>query len=118
MVVLIGQNDLAVSSAATIVAGIKSYCLARRAAGWNRILVCTLTSSTTDETKRVAVNSAISADQSFYDWIIDFGANPIIGAVNAYTNLTYFTADGMHPTDAGKVVMGNVAAPVIAAALT
>ncbi|WP_035347238.1 GDSL-type esterase/lipase family protein [Edaphobacter aggregans] len=43
------------------------------------------------------------------DGIIDFAANPLLGADGAYANTTYFNTDGTHPTTAGQQLLANAA---------
>jgi trimeric autotransporter adhesin len=43
------------------------------------------------------------------DSVIDFAANPLLGADGAYANTTYFNADGIHPTQAGQQLLANAA---------
>lgn len=39
--------------------------------------------------------------------VVDWAANPLLGADGASANLTYFQADGTHPTTAGQTLMAN-----------
>jgi hypothetical protein len=39
------------------------------------------------------------------DGVIDFAANPLMGADGATANGTYFQGDGVHPTQAGQALM-------------
>jgi lysophospholipase L1-like esterase len=41
------------------------------------------------------------------DGIVDFAANPLLGADGAYSNLTYFQADGTHPTSTGQGMLAT-----------
>ncbi len=43
------------------------------------------------------------------DGVIDFAANPLLGADGASTNATYFYADDIHPTAAGHVLLAQAA---------
>jgi lysophospholipase L1-like esterase len=118
--VLIGHNDLVAGgeSAATFVANLKTYCLARRAAGWNRIVLGTLLPSTVSgfNATRDAVNTLIRADTSFYDYLADYDTNPTIGADSAAANTTYYI-DGTHPTTAGYGLMAPITQAAVTAAL-
>lgn len=49
------------------------------------------------------------AKQSGADGVIDFAANPLLGADGAYANTTYFSGDGVHPTQAGQQLLANAA---------
>jgi lysophospholipase L1-like esterase len=39
------------------------------------------------------------------DGLVDFAANPILGADGAYANATYFNTDGTHPKDSGQDIL-------------
>ena len=110
-----GIDDMLLFSSppATIAAALKSYCQARKSAGWDKIVVCTLISNGTVDANRSTLNGLIRADPSYYDALIDFGANSTMGATGAYSNSTYFQNDGTHPTAAGEAIMASIAAPVI-----
>jgi hypothetical protein len=41
--------------------------------------------------------------------VIDFAANPLLGADNANTNATYFQVDHIHPTQAGQALLAAAA---------
>jgi hypothetical protein len=41
--------------------------------------------------------------------LIDFAANPLMGADGAYSNATYFNTDLVHPTNAGQVQLAIAA---------
>jgi hypothetical protein len=43
------------------------------------------------------------------DGVIDFAANPLLGADGAATNTTYFQGDQTHPTQAGQQLLANIA---------
>jgi len=43
------------------------------------------------------------------DGVIDFAANPLLGADGASTNATYFQADRTHPTAAGQLLLATAA---------
>jgi lysophospholipase L1-like esterase len=50
-----------------------------------------------------------SAKSAGADGVIDFAANPLLGADGANANATYFQADHIHPTQAGQQLLANVA---------
>lgn len=65
-----------------------------------------------------SIGHSLDADKDSYDtlivqqWqtmgadgVIDFAANPLIGADGAYSNSTYFQGNGVHPTQAGQNLM-------------
>jgi lysophospholipase L1-like esterase len=115
LVIMIGHNDLGSGvTPAQHVAALKTYCLARRAAGW-KVVVATITPTTLTggNTARNAANVLIRADASFYDALADTGNTATtIGADAAAANATYFY-DGIHPTQAGQALL----APIVAAAI-
>ncbi|MDE3104433.1 MAG: hypothetical protein KGK08_04590 [Acidobacteriota bacterium] len=43
------------------------------------------------------------------DGVIDFAANPLLGADGANTNTTYFQSDHTHPTAAGQLLLASAA---------
>jgi hypothetical protein len=43
------------------------------------------------------------------DAVIDFAANPLLGADGATGNTTYFQGDAIHPTQAGQQLLANAA---------
>jgi hypothetical protein len=99
---------------------IKTYCLARKAAGW-RVLVCTEIDAQdaarlADDwhaSKYQALNALLLADYTdFADGIADLGAN--VNLQDA-TNLTYYNADKVHLTAAGYTVVAGVVGAALAA---
>lgn len=109
-----GTNDLALTSNRTDVQAynnLKTYCQARKAAGWKVIIGTILprtptgASNTNYETYRLSVNTMIRnaflANEGWADAIADVGGDATIGATGAYSNTTYFATDGIHLKDAG-----------------
>jgi lysophospholipase L1-like esterase len=47
------------------------------------------------------------------DGIVDFAANPLLGADGAYSNATYFQADETHPTEVGHGLMASAFSNVL-----
>jgi lysophospholipase L1-like esterase len=102
-------------------AALKSFCTARKAAGWS-VLVCTAI-NTTDVTQAGidAANTLLRADfdaataqtrvfgphagVTWADYLVDMNAIPEMVNPN---DATYY-ADGTHPTEAGYTVMGTLA---------
>jgi hypothetical protein len=109
VVVWIGVNDSA-QTPQYIYDNIKTYCLARKAAGF-KVLVCTeidaqhAGSGNWHSTIYLALNVLLRADYSFADGLADLGAN--VNLQDA-TNLTYFNADKIHLTDAGYSVVAGI----------
>jgi hypothetical protein len=116
--VFIGANDLSNVSAATFVASLKTYCLARRATGWRIILATVLPQTTVGfNTVRNTANALIYGDTSFYDYLSDFAADPTVGPDAAASNTTYYNADGKHLVAAGHAILAPIVQASIAAAL-
>jgi hypothetical protein len=40
--------------------------------------------------------------------MFDVGADPTMGPIGAYANLTYYNADGLHPNDSGYAIIASV----------
>lgn len=97
-----------------VVAEMKAYCLARRAAGWDKIVLVNLLPRTTAgyNTNRAIYNAAVLADPSFYEQLADVAGDATIGEDADASNATYYS-DGVHPTTAGH----NIAGPIIGAAI-
>lgn len=105
--IFIGANDLTGGSisAATFVASLKSYCLARKATGW-KIVLCTLLPNVNSgfNTRRNAANTLIYADNSFYDALADFASDATMGVDAAASNATLYP-DGVHPSATGHALI-------------
>jgi lysophospholipase L1-like esterase len=115
---LLGANDIANGSdAPTYVAALKSYCLARKAAGWTIVLKTVLPRTTGGfNAVRNAANALIIADPSFYDFLVRLDLDTTIGQDSDAANLTYYV-DGVHPTAAGAAIIAADEEPVLMAAL-
>lgn len=115
LVVWAGVNSAAVG-AATIYSQLQTYIAARRAAGWNKIILCSeidaQSSMTWHNTVWPALNVLLAADHSFADGFIDLGGD---ARLQNALDTTYYLADKVHLTAAGYAVVGELAAPVIAA---
>lgn len=120
-----GTNDLAQGvSGATVYSRLETYCAARRAAGWDKIVVLTaLPRSNTGcdpdhETLRQAFNSLVRANYaSIADAIIDVAADGRIGDDGDELDTTYYDADKVHLNSTGQAVIAALAQPVIAGVL-
>jgi lysophospholipase L1-like esterase len=112
----VGANDQG-DGASPFVASVKAYCLARKAANPGlKIVLATLLPQTTSgfNTFRNTVNASLHADNSFYDALADFAANPTMGCDSCAANVTYFP-DGEHPSIAGHAILGPIAQAAIQA---
>jgi lysophospholipase L1-like esterase len=119
--VFIGTNDLYPPSGLSpedFLDDLKTYVAARRAAGWDKIIVATLLSNLFAgyNTKRNAANVLIRADDTFYDALADFAADPVMGPDNAYSNATLFL-DQIHPTTYGHTLLAPIARAAIESVL-
>lgn len=114
LVVLAGANDQS-EGAASFVASLKAYCLAQRAAGWNKIAVLTILPQTTSgfNAFRDAANALIVADTSFYDAIVRLDQDSVLGCDACAANTTYYNTDGIHPTTAGENLLAADVVPVL-----
>jgi lysophospholipase L1-like esterase len=110
----IGANDQG-DGAATFVANLKAYCLARKAASPGlKIVLATLLPQTTSgfNTFRDTVNASIHADNSYYDALADFAASSTMGCDSCAASTTYFL-DGEHPSPAGHAILAPIAQAAI-----
>lgn len=119
-----GTNDMAQSgrTPAQTYASLKTYCAARRAAGW-KVVVVTMISRTGNnpvggeslDTDKTAYNALIRSDPTIYDALADVAGNANLGADGAFSNTTYFQVDGVHPTQLSAT---TIIAPIIGAAIS
>lgn len=118
LVVMIGINNFRYSIGGTneaIYAALKSYCTARKAAGW-KTLVLTMTPQDGADTTRVDFwgdrdwyNNQIKTDLlTEIEGVIDITANPLIGLQGSEQNATYYKADKVHLTTAGNTVLADL----------
>lgn len=78
---------------------LKTYCLARRSAGWTVVISTILPNSSQVDfnAKRADVNAMILGDSSFYDALFDVGSDATF-ATDAAADDTDYYIDGIHPT--------------------
>ena len=114
--VFVGTNDVLTLGVNTYLANLASYCDARRSAGWTVVLCTLLPRNQTDfEAARIAANAEIRlwttsgsiVSGMHADYICDFGAETTMGDSSNVTNATYYS-DGLHPTDAGHILLESV----------
>jgi hypothetical protein len=101
------------------------YLDARRAAGWHVILCTVLPNASVNvgtptravvntELRLWAVNGS-TVPGKHADRIVDFAANPEMGDDADYSNTTYYS-DGLHPNNAGHIVLRRIFQPALDAA--
>lgn len=110
LTVWMGTNSYGLS-AQQLFDGIKQYCTdAKNSGRFNKVILCTEIDSTEPNrvangwrTKYIELNNLIKADNSFYDILVDLGAQT---ELQDGDNTTYFS-DTLHLTTAGYEVVGN-----------
>lgn len=120
----IGSNDVALGytggSQSAFLTQYAAYLDARRAAGWY-VVLCTLISrsdnpGTGNDAALATINTTLDTwgGGVHADAIADFSANAHFTAGSgAFSNTTYYQADGVHPTDTGQSVLEGILAPVV-----
>lgn len=109
-IVFAGTNDQGSQTSANTFLYLASEVQTLKKAGC-RVLVGTMISRNSFDAKKNTYNILIRSQLKAIgaDGIIDFAANPNMGADNAYSNSTYFQADGTHPTATGQAQLATVA---------
>ena len=109
--VWLGTNDLFNSvAAATVYAYLLQIWAYERSQG-KLVMAYTIMSRSNSGTPggfnaaRATLNALIRGDPSQYDYLVDVGANQIMGYNGAETNTTYFQSDLVHPTNAGQQII-------------
>lgn len=87
--------------------GIRSYCRKAKAAGFQTI-VSDMISRNGLDSGMLALNTLLTTQDTGCDLVLDLASNPLLGAVGAYANTTYFQGDGIHLTQSGQQ---NLVAP-------
>jgi len=88
-----GTNDGTTSTAGS---AMRQYCADRHALGW-KCIVASMLSRTASDTYKNSLNTWMRQNwSSFADAFADIGSDPVLGADNAFSNVTYFLADGIH----------------------
>jgi len=90
---------------------------AARTTGFQKILVATMLPrgdfTGAQEAERQAFNDLVRANwQTYADGLLDYAADPMMGAAGATSNLTLFS-DGVHPTEYGDSLLAAIDAPKI-----
>lgn len=121
MVIWLGTNDLWADSSAGALAlsRLKTRCQQARAAGFKVIVIPMMpradSGQTTYEIARVAFNSAVENDPSFYDARVSVADIPALFAPSAQENTTYFYADKIHLSSFGYRTIAGAVIPLISA---
>lgn len=113
--ILVGTNDMTNTPSApgTFTSALATYIAARKAAGWDKIVVGTIIarSEQADGGAQFNIDRA-TANATIRGWVgstidvcADYAANTLVGADGASNNTTYFMADKIHPIDAGHAQM-------------
>ncbi len=107
-----GTNDVGAysMSPALTVSSIASFTSKMKKAGC-LVFVGTMISRGPSDLQKDALDSLLlsSAEALGVDGVIDFAANPLLGADNAFTNGSYFQSDQIHPNAAGQQLLANAA---------
>ncbi|WP_158942067.1 SGNH/GDSL hydrolase family protein [Granulicella sp. S190] len=118
-IVFLGTNDLLnpLQSAASLAPNLAGEVQTLKSAGC-RVFVGTMLSRSGNDgaggsydAAKDAYDSLILTNGKAYgaDGVIDFAANPLLGADGATSNTTYFQSDAIHPTQAGQQLLANAA---------
>ncbi len=109
------------ASAATAFSSLTGWIQTMKQAGC-RVFVGTMISRTGNDFNSIAMDTDKNnydalilqqAKSAGADGVIDFAANPLLGANGAYSNATWFQSDGIHPTQAGQQLLANAASNVL-----
>jgi hypothetical protein len=97
-------------SPALTVSSVASFTAKMKKAGC-LVFVGTMISRGPSDLQKDALDALLlsSAEALGVDGVIDFAANPLLGADNAFTNSTYFQSDQIHPNAAGQQLLANAA---------
>lgn len=122
LVISLGTNDIAVgTSASAIYASLSSLVAKARTTGYSDVGVATILprANTTlagggsaQETVRLALNTLIRANTAGADFIIDVGADPVMGAYANVSDATLYVGS-LHPTARGQAYLARVYAAAI-----
>ncbi len=112
-----GDNDIAQGgTAAEAYAALRGYVARAHAQGWAVVVSTEMQRFDFPPAWRGeidAYNALLRADRAGADGLAEFGADPLMGGVEARADLARYTADGVHPTDGGYAVLARVAAAAL-----
>jgi lysophospholipase L1-like esterase len=115
-VAMAGGGDLAAGGdPQAVLDALRTYCAARRAAGFEVVVLTLLPRSDTVgfDAARAVYNDMLRAQwPAFADGLADVAADPRIGADGANLDPVYFL-DMVHPTSAGYAIMAAAVAPAL-----
>lgn len=120
LVVWAGINDLAGgATGADTYAVLAAYCTARKAEGW-QIILLTAISNVNDVTglpgfvtERLTLNALLRSNwATFVDYLLDGTLDSRLGATGAYADTTYFI-DGVHLTSVGQAIIMDRMLPML-----
>lgn len=120
LIVWAGINDITMDGASgqTVLDRLTTYCNSRRAAGWQKIITCTLTNqkyNLTYDANRLEFNTLLRTNwASISDSMIDLQAIDVLADPD---DTTYFNADKLHLSAAGYAAVGSAARSAIDALL-
>jgi lysophospholipase L1-like esterase len=99
----VGTNDVSTHgrSPKQALEGIRAYCRKAKAAGFQTI-VSDMISRTGNDTNMLALDALLTTQDTGCDLLLDLASNPLLGAVGANTNTTYYQSDNTHLTQAGQ----------------
>ena len=110
-IVFAGTNDLAANYGLSApMANLAAEVQTLKGAGC-RVFVGTMISRGGQDANKDAFDGAVLSGAKAYgaDGVIDFAANPLLGADGASANTAYFQSDQTHPTQAGQQLLANAA---------
>ena len=114
-VVFAGTNDVYNGFSATDTFGALASEIQTLKQGGCKVFVGTMISRPGVDAVKNTYDALIlgKAKQVGADAVVDFAANPLLGADGANTGTTYFTADHIHPTQAGQQLLANALSNVL-----
>jgi lysophospholipase L1-like esterase len=98
-----GTNDVSTRgrSAQQALDGIRAYCRKAKAAGFQTI-VSDMISRAGNDPNMIALDTLMTTQDTGCDLVLDLASNPLLGAVGASANTTYYQSDGTHLQQVGQ----------------